>query len=309
MKNKTSPENPLMTSLREAAVRLWSLKPNKHLSADCFLSFIFEDGGEFFVSFAENPKSIHVLPGAEALYSYINFLHRPADDGVQTRLRSIALLTDPKGKPLFTSFDPGYPPWTLSDYEVRTSLKVYTEAANLLERYLSFNPDCRFDKLETPTRRFDKDSGTWVNEIRKLKLPEPLTINIEPPDEITLHRISRTPMVNANLELDIFMIMRATSEEGYDKPFYPVMILLCDGDKQVALSTELLSPGYDIVSAVQDTVISFIFKHGKPLSLSVQLPDLMGMLGGFCDDIDVPLIRASFLPAVNLYKSEHKIKD
>ncbi|MDR0818391.1 MAG: hypothetical protein LBN43_02310 [Oscillospiraceae bacterium] len=304
-KRKEQTENEVeWNPLYNVTTELFKIVPWGEYTADSFFSICDEDDEEYFLSFAEG---LYCMPGSDSLRSYIRWLHNRDDKLVQIALRSIAI-THGKDGIEFKSFMPGYIPWTLSEFEVATLTKVYRHAVELLKWIDSEKPKMDFAGFESPTRRYDKVTGEWVNEVRRLRLPPPAPKLIDPPDEMTLYRISTSPQVDAQLELDVFMVTKPSTEEGYDRPFYPTLIVLADQPKNIVLDVKLLPPGKDIPEETIDILIDFIGKYGRPMSLSVQAPEVYGMLYGFCEEAKLPLKMVGFLSTVNFFKTEKGIE-
>jgi hypothetical protein len=292
--------NIAINEMVTAAARLIDLAPWKRFTADCFLSICDENDNEYFISFA---NGIHCLPGADALRSYLRYLQNPEDADIALRLRSLALII--KGKELeFASFEPGFVPWELSEYEMFVLTAAYKRATELLEWVNEVNPAVDFSRFESPIRRWDAETSQWVNEVHQLVLPPVATIVIEPPDEFTRYRIAAKQRIDAMIELDVFMLSRPTTEEGFDKPFYPTMIVLADRPNNITLDVRLLPPGRNIPAETIETLTDFVDRHGRPAAIYLQTPEVMAMLRGFCDDVNLPLELMAFLPAVNFYKHQ-----
>jgi len=291
--------------LSTLARQLFVVAPWERFASDCFLSIVDENENEYFLSFSEG---IHCLPGAEGLRSYLRLLHNMDDDSAHYALRSISLTQNEKGEYEFRSYYPGHVVWELLDYEIDILLKVYSQAIELLTWIHDNEIEADFANFESPTRTWNAEKGSWVNEVHKLRLARPNTIPntiiVNPPDELTMFRISARPHVDATLELDVFMVEKSAVEQGYEKPFYPTMIVLCDRPNNRVLDLKLLAPDKDIPQESIDIIVSFIDRYGIPEILYVQSAEVFAMLAGVCDEIGVRIERVGFLPAINNFKLE-----
>ncbi|MDR2530673.1 MAG: hypothetical protein LBC65_03920 [Oscillospiraceae bacterium] len=290
-------------SLYNITTKLFRIAPWGEYTADSFFSICDEESNEYFLSFN---NGIHCLPGVDGLRSYIRMLHNRGDELIEIALRSIAITRSKEGLE-YKSYLPGYVPWSLNDYEVKLLHRVYGQAIPLIEWVANESPMVDYTKLESPTRRYDQKRREWVHEVRRLQLPPIPPKVIELPDEMTLYRIANRHSVNAILEIDVFTIMKQSTEEGYDRPFYPTMIIIAEQSRNVVLDVKLVPPGGDIPEETIEAIIEFIEKHGRPTLMFVQAQETYGMLYGFAEEVKLPLRVAGFLSAVNYYKLEKGI--
>jgi hypothetical protein len=211
--------------------------------------------------------------------------------------------------PMFRSFRPGFLPWHLEAKEVRFLETV-------LEQVLDVAPRFKEDtSLLTPSEESDdylvrvpqKKEGhlTWQDRVLHVVLPDPppILISIE---RSVLEDLRGFPPTENRFEMDFFMAPIPVQEKG-ERPFFPYVLMIVDGESGAILSQELLQPVPSleamwgkIPGKVADRLLAL---GGVPGQITVRSEFHFQLMQPLADELDLIIDCAPRLPALDLAKA------
>jgi len=222
-------------------------------------------GGEHFAA--------AVYPGADALYNFL-YLHEEGEEGMEGEVGAERVLEIPQLQasfedrehlrkedrdvikkldlkfrgannwPMFRAYAPGMFPWFLTSSEAR-----FLTAA--LEQLLDVAPRVRDDEdilygeddddflVRVP--RKENGRHVWEDKIIRVPEPEKKTATPAPLDPQLLEALKRLPKKGTALEMELTMLPMPVREKK-ERPFFPYLLLIVDGQSGVILSTDMMQP-------------------------------------------------------------------
>ena len=160
-------------------------------------------------------------------------------------IRDLGLRYRGRGRwPLFRSMVPGYVPWLLDSEEavlLAVALQRIMDVASRvstgeLDLYSQDEPGLR---LSLAFR-----DGEWRDEWEILRPPSPPAADPGYPDFERLERIARSDVIRAGTwELSKFYLHTAFQDSRGDRPYFPTVVLVVDGDSSFVVGTNMLGKG------------------------------------------------------------------
>ena len=189
----------------------------------------------------ESPDSVESMRSLSAMLSDREDL----DSRDRAVIRDLGIKYRGRGRwPLFRSTVPGYVPWLLDSDEavfLTIALRNIQDVATRVSRgeldlYSEDEPGLR---LSLAFRE-----GEWRDEREILRPPRPPEAGPAYPDRERLERIARSDVNRVGTwELSKFYVHVAFQDSRGDRPYFPTVVLVVDGDSSFVVGTNMLGKG------------------------------------------------------------------
>jgi hypothetical protein len=203
---------------------------------------------------------------------------------------------------LFRDYTPGYYPWYLTKEQIPYLTMALQQTIEVAIRFkkdrdILVSPDKDNFLVRVPKKT--KSGLQWKDEWLK---PEPFegTQNLVPKiEESSLKEIKANVKRNNMLwEIDVFLAPMPISEKGGERPYYPYMTLLVDGNMGVPLDFGLTAP-WNYKEQFVDKFVNSIIRFGIPSEVMVRSREVYELLEIIVKQLDIKLTAMKELPKMD----------
>jgi len=198
----------------------------------------------------------------------------------------------------FRTFESGYAPYMPDKDEVLKFTKILKHVYMAME-VLNKGMNIDFQNGKTLMRKFDDENNQWVNSEETVIMP-----NMDYPvpilkDELLINRLKNQRQDDSILELDIAYLNSTINDRGYDKPLIPRLCMLVDAREGLVLSQNMVTPEYNDIDVVFETVINYIIQRGRPKNIVVRDAYMASILIDLCEQTGIEVIESSKLHTID----------
>ena len=211
-----------------------------------------------------------------------------------------------KAWPQFRSFRPGCFPWYIEKAEAEMLINGLEQLLEVAPRY-----EENFDLL-TPTDddndylvRVQKD-GIWEDTTLHVEFHEGPTLNLKMNRSALAHLKKMMPG-NAIIEVDLFMVSNPIQDKRKERPYFPYMLMVCDHDSGMILSTDLLTP-LPTLEAMWESVpaktVEVLARSMAPKEIMVSNDFLKSLLEYVGEELGCKVKKSARLAAIDSARRE-----
>ncbi len=217
----------------------------------------------------------------------------------------------PKAWPQFRAYRPGFLPWYLDAREMRFFTAVLEQVLEVMPRLRDgrvLEPDPIENRYLVRVCARPYDPSTWRDEIIEVPPPEPhqILIHVEPD---LLGIADALPHRRHEIEADFFRtpILVNDAKEGADRPYFPYLLMVVDGQNGMILGGEMFSPAPTLEEMwgriPQQMVREFTRCGFIPEHMSVRSPLLATVLQPLAERLGFAVDESDVLPQLDPAKA------
>lgn len=207
-------------------------------------------------------------------------------DAQRKMIKELGLKYRGRGRwPYFLSFQRRFYPYQINDEEASVFVKVLREMIKIMEEYIAGHIDVQYDDDEIIYAHQDKD--TWIYEA--ICRPESIgkSFGLEIRDEDMIDHFRRLPSTSHEYIIDLAYLNQGMWDDHYDRPINGLALLILDVESQMIVKMDLLQPEVDEIRACMNMFWHVIEDVGKPQSVYIRNPTVLGAIKDFCDQCDI----------------------
>ncbi len=212
-----------------------------------------------------------------------------------------------KAWPQFRSHRPGFMPWLLEAAEARFLTHVLEQALDVVPRWEQLEEDEGLIPLEDGeivVRVPHNHDGMLIWEDQAHQIPpwEGQRIKLGM-DRGALAQLKQLPLLNQNVEIDLFLSPSGVHEKG-KRPYFPYLLLLVEPKSAYILGMEMLAPEptlQDMYGQIPALVVRLLLKlGGRPPEILIKAPILAQVLPPVTDDLGIKLKEVKRLRSMEM---------
>lgn len=195
--------------------------------------------------------------------------------------------------PEVRKFEPGYYPWfSLNEEEVKWLELALDQVPEALRDLKKGNTAVDFKKGINPIRVMNKNSGNWETQSTRLPALNDSSNNkkaIKITDELAVRRLKSAPTVIESIQLDVLYSPAPVQENEDERPSFPRLILVVDGNTGRAVHQDLYESIEDDPERVINT-LQLLCEQSKPANIKVRRGTIEWIVEDFCHKVGIELI-------------------
>ena len=213
-------------------------------------------------------------------------------------------LRQPHAYPVFESFLPGHMPWFIEPGEVECLLTGMAQLSDVVSHLNADATRLPIPRPEGPVlmrvRQSDPADSRWTEE---LFTPRPPTKKILPNSPIDEAMVTQLYPTDVALEIDLFMSTMSPIGPKNERPWYPYMLLVVDGNSGHAFGLEVLKLNTtleDLWAEVPQRVLNVLGKHKlRPVVIHVRTAEMETVLQPLASRMGISVKRKKWLPRLS----------
>lgn len=211
-----------------------------------------------------------------------------------------------KAWPQFRSFRPGCFPWYIEKAEAEMLICGLEQLLDVAPRFKeNFDIFMSADDDDAYLVRV-QNKGTWEDTILHVEFNEGPTLNLKMNMAALAHLKQMLPG-KAIVEVDLFMVSNPVQEDRKERPYFPFMLMVCDHESRMILSTDLLKP-LPTLEAMWETVpaktVEILARSRAPKEIMVRTDFLKSMLGFVGEELGCKVKKSARLAAIDSARKE-----
>ena len=205
----------------------------------------------------------------------------------------------------FDRYEIGYVPVPLDENEIELLTdaleNLYIMLATIYKN--SLNPE--FDKEKTLVRQYEPEDKKYHTYLYELDMPTgAILLDVATVHENAMMRKIRSmSKEDYTAELDWSYANIVFVDED-DRKTFPKLLCSVDPKNGHILHNEMISPNYVCPEAVLNALTDIVERYGKPSKILICDEELKAILSDFCNKIDLELVVAEELKALNSIRKD-----
>lgn len=187
----------------------------------------------------------------------------------------------------FESFDPGYVPYIPDQQEVGLLLEVYPQMIQALDAYLAEEIKVDFAAGMCLMRRFDEQTGIYVNEVVALPEKSVRDSTYTLSNEVQKHQLKKLKQNQDMIIMDLFYLNAAIEEPEYDKPVMPLVLMVVDWQTEFIIAAEMFGPEDDIAASILEKLCEIMPAMGRPQAVIIRNPLILEAVEKTCAELGI----------------------
>lgn len=204
----------------------------------------------------------------------------------------------------FQSFEPGYAPYNLNRDEVLRMTEHLKNLEFVLQQHEQSEVAVDFKSGNMLSCTFGAEKKTWEIKEKPLPFIEYQFGKLVITEEELLLELKQIPKSKMILEVDISYLGAAIKDKKYDRPINPGLCLIAEARSGMMLKCRMRDPGEDMVIALAEEMVEFIFRFGVPKELRVSNVIVQAGLMQMCETCGIELCRVEKLEAIDNFMTE-----
>lgn len=209
----------------------------------------------------------------------------------------------------FQSFKTGYVPYILDSQEVTELTLVFQQLFMAIRAMIEMKVRIDFDDGNTLFRSYDDKDKLWYTHQVPIVIPPKRYMTPVIKDDLLFAKLNKQKAIKDEIELDTLYLNAVITDEKFERPILPKLLILADVKSEMLIDKKMLSPEDNEVMEILDIVINYIFKAGKPKTIYVRDEYIESTLLDLCKRTKIRLKVKGGLRAIDTFArafSEHK---
>jgi hypothetical protein len=211
-----------------------------------------------------------------------------------------------KAWPQFRSFRPGCFPWYIEKAEAEMLICGLEQLLDVAPRFKqNFDIFMPTDNDDDYLVRVQK-KNTWEDTVFHVESHASPMLNLKM-NMAALAYLKQMMPGKAIVEVDLFMVSNPVQEDRKERPYFPYMLMVCDHESRMILSTDLLKP-LPTLEAMWETIpaktVEVLAKSRGPKELMVRTDFLKSLLGFAGEELGCKVKKSARLAAIDSARKE-----
>ncbi len=199
----------------------------------------------------------------------------------------------------FQSFKARFAPCRMNKDEVLLLTEYYEHLLEALKEHLKGGLEVDFEGGQSLTRYFSEDKQAWVTEALPVNMPSSKFPSVKMSDGSQFDALKAKKKIKAELELGLVLMPTSISDKKFDRPYFPLLLVLADRSNGMVIKYELIEPDGDYIAAVFGAMADFIYSNGKPKAVYVASAIVWHILENICEQLGIKLVLAESLESID----------
>lgn len=199
----------------------------------------------------------------------------------------------------FVSNKAGYYPYNFDASEVRRMSGYLERLAEAVRYYEENKVSVDFEHGYMYCYSLDEATGQWSGQQEELPFTSCQFLELEVSDKNFVKELREIPKAKLGLDVHIDYIAASVDDEEYERPASVRLCMIADSDTGMLLQADIIPPEEFEGEVLLDTLISWMFRVGRPRAVRVCNEVMASYVEGLCELAGVPLKRVKKISVFN----------
>ncbi len=187
----------------------------------------------------------------------------------------------------FESYKPGYIPYIPDQQEVRLLMDVYPQLIQAIDSLFAEEIDVDFENGMCLMRRFDAQTGHYINSSVKVPDKEDDQSVYTLSNEVQKRQLKKKKQNNQHIIMDLCYMKSAVIDKKYDRPVLPQILFVVDWDTELILAADMLHPGDNVASAILTRLCDCVMKMGRFKAVILRNMLIYDVIEKTCEELGI----------------------